>query len=58
MMTMHTVGGVAMMSAAQKGAERAAAEYGFEVPVTLGITVLTSMSQAALADTGVTASHG
>ena len=31
MMTMHTVGGVAMMSAAQKGAERAAAEYGFEV---------------------------
>lgn len=54
MMTMHTVGGVAMMSAAQKGAERAAAEYGFEVPVTLGITVLTSMSQAALADTGVT----
>ena len=39
MMTMHTVGGVAMMSAA---------------PVTLGITVLTSMSQAALADTGVT----
>ena len=31
MMTMHTTGGVAMMSAAQKGAERAAAEYGFEV---------------------------
>ena len=43
-----------MMSAAQKGAERAAAEYGFDVPITLGITVLTSMSQAALADTGVT----
>ena len=54
MMTMHTIGGVAMMSAAQKGAERAAAEYGFDVPITLGITVLTSMSQAALADTGVT----
>uniref|UniRef100_UPI0025F1D336 orotidine 5'-phosphate decarboxylase / HUMPS family protein n=1 Tax=uncultured Senegalimassilia sp. TaxID=1714350 RepID=UPI0025F1D336 len=45
---------VSMMSAAQKGAERAAAEYGFDVPITLGITVLTSMSQAALADTGVT----
>ena len=54
MMTMHTIGGVSMMSAAQKGAERAAAEYGFDVPITLGITVLTSMSQAALADTGVT----
>ena len=49
MMTMHTVGGVAMMSAAQKGAERAAAEYGFEVPVTLGITgVVASPQEAAM----------
>ncbi|MEG0504971.1 MAG: orotidine-5'-phosphate decarboxylase, partial [Raoultibacter sp.] len=56
MLTMHTVGGVDMMSAAQNGAERAAAEYGFDVPVTLGITVLTSMSEKNLQDTGVSRS--
>ena len=53
MLTMHTVGGVDMMAAAQRGAERAAAEYGHPVPATLGITVLTSMNDAALAETGV-----
>lgn len=53
MLTMHTVGGVDMMQAAQKGAERAAAEYGREMSATLGITVLTSMNDAALAETGV-----
>ncbi len=53
MLTMHTVGGVDMMRAAQKGVERAAEEFGFDVPVTLGITVLTSMDDAALAETGV-----
>ena len=36
-----------------RSAERAAAEYGHEVPATLGITVLTSMNDAALAETGV-----
>ena len=54
MITMHTVGGRAMMEAAQRGAEAGAAEYGGEVPATLGITVLTSMSPEALAETGVT----
>ena len=53
MLTMHTVGGVAMMRAAQRGAERAAAEQGVDVPATLGITVLTSMDDAALKQTGV-----
>ena len=53
MLTMHTVGGVAMMQAARRGAERAAAERGGEAPVTLGITVLTSMDDATLAATGV-----
>lgn len=53
MLTMHTVGGVDMMAAAQKGAERAASEYGHDAPATLGITVLTSMNDAALAETGV-----
>ena len=50
MLTMHTVGGVDMMAAAQKGAERAASEYGHDAPATLGITVLTSMNDAALAE--------
>ena len=53
MLTMHTVGGIDMMAAAQRGAERAAAESGGAVPATLGITVLTSMNDAALAETGV-----
>lgn len=53
MMTMHTVGGIDMMQAAQKGVEQAAAEAGLEIPATLGITVLTSMNDAALAETGV-----
>ena len=48
MLTMHTVGGVDMMAAAQKGAERAASEYGHDAPATLGITVLTSMNDACL----------
>ena len=53
MLTMHAVGGLAMMSAARRGAERAAEERGGEVPATLGITVLTSMDAAALAASGV-----
>lgn len=53
MITMHTVGGVDMMKAAQAGAEKAAQELGITTPATLGITVLTSMNDAALAETGV-----
>lgn len=53
MITMHTVGGGAMMAAAQKGASEAAAEYGFETPVTLGITVLTSMNEESLQEIGI-----
>ena len=53
MLTMHTVGGTAMMEAGQRGAEEGAAEYGGDAPATLGITVLTSMSPEALAATGV-----
>lgn len=53
MLTMHTVGGLDMMAAAQRGAQKAADEHGYDVPATLGITVLTSMNDAALAETGV-----
>ncbi len=54
MMTMHAIGGVAMMAAGQKGAALAAEALGTDVPVTLGITVLTSMDEETLARTGVT----
>lgn len=54
MLTMHAVGSVPMMEAAQRGVERAAAERGGACPYTLGITVLTSMDDATLAATGVT----
>lgn len=53
MITMHTMGGIEMMRMAQKGAEEAAAEYGFNTPITLGITVLTSMNKASLEEVGV-----
>ena len=53
MLTMHTVGGVDMMAAAKRGSARAAEERGWEEPVTLGITVLTSLDEASLAETGV-----
>ncbi|TJW12087.1 orotidine-5'-phosphate decarboxylase [Parvibacter caecicola] len=53
MITMHTVGGRAMMEAAQRGAVAGAAEYGGEVPATVGITVLTSMSQEMLTEVGI-----
>ena len=43
-----------MMQAAQRGAEAAAAELGTDTPITLGITVLTSMNEDTLASTGVT----
>ena len=53
MLTMHTVGGVDMMRAAQAGAVAASEEYGYDTPATLGITVFSSMNDAALAETGV-----
>lgn len=53
MLTMHAVGSVAMMEAAQRGVQKAAEDCGGDVPATLGITVLTSMNDEALAATGV-----
>lgn len=51
MVTMHAVGGVKMMQAAKEGL--AEARWTPEEPVSLGITVLTSMSSDDLAATGV-----
>ncbi len=51
MMTMHAIGGRDMMKAAVEGVTSVC--DGAAVPVTLGITVLTSMSQADLEASGV-----
>lgn len=56
MLTMHAVGGPAMMSAGAQGAVAASEERGCEPPALLGITVLTSMGEEDLASTGVTRS--
>lgn len=51
MVTMHAVGGVKMMQAAKEGL--AEARWTPEEPISLGITVLTSMSAEDLSATGV-----
>lgn len=54
MITMHTSGGRAMLEAAQRGVQAAAAERGSnETAITLGITVLTSMDDASLRQIGI-----
>lgn len=53
MITMHAVGGVPMMQAGVEGAREGAGQAGGGGPVTLGITVLTSMDAETLAATGV-----
>ncbi len=49
MLTIHAAGGPAMVAAARRAAERAGAER----PLLLGVTVLTSLSEADLAAIGV-----
>ena len=53
MITMHTLGGSAMLSSGQAGVNEAARERGGDPAVTLGITVLTSMDEAALQQIGI-----
>lgn len=52
MLTVHTCGGLEMMAAAEDSAQRTAAELGFEPPVVLGVTVLTSMDVGTLEQIG------
>lgn len=54
MLTMHTLGGQAMLEAGQRGAVKAAGNAAEFAAATLGITVLTSMDQAALNQIGIT----
>lgn len=53
MITVHASGGSVMVDAATQGAKRGAADAGMPAPAVLGVTVLTSMSDAALAAVGV-----
>ncbi|MDP3154969.1 MAG: orotidine-5'-phosphate decarboxylase [Archangium sp.] len=55
-LTVHASGGAAMVKAAVEGAANGAAKAGHPAPVILAVTVLTSMDDAALAETGVPAS--
>lgn len=54
MVNVHASGGRAMMRAAADAATRAAAETGRERPLVIGVTVLTSLDDQALAEIGAT----
>ena len=53
MVNVHCAGGSAMMRAAAESAVTAAAAHGVPRPLVIGVTVLTSMDQASLAEVGV-----
>ena len=54
-LTVHASGGSAMVKAAVQGAANGAAKAGHPAPIILAVTVLTSMDDAALQETGVPA---
>jgi orotidine-5'-phosphate decarboxylase len=53
MFNLHALGGLDMMQAAREGASQAAAQTNNPEPLILGVTVLTSMNQADLTQTGI-----
>jgi orotidine-5'-phosphate decarboxylase len=53
MLNVHASGGIAMMRAARDAAHDAAAKRGAPPPLVIAVTVLTSMNQAALRESGV-----
>jgi len=54
MVNVHASGGSAMMRAAAQAAHDTAAKTGVPRPLVIGVTVLTSMDEAALAEVGTT----
>jgi orotidine-5'-phosphate decarboxylase len=54
MVNVHASGGSAMMRAAAEAATKAAVKSGTPRPLVIGVTVLTSMDEAALAEIGTT----
>jgi len=52
MLTVHAGGGLEMMRAAESAARQTALEFGRPAPLVLGVTVLTSMDSATLAEVG------
>jgi orotidine-5'-phosphate decarboxylase len=53
MVNVHASGGRDMMAAAHEAADRASSSAGFERPLLIAVTVLTSLSAAALRESGV-----
>ncbi|HXK59392.1 MAG TPA: orotidine-5'-phosphate decarboxylase [Acidobacteriota bacterium] len=53
MLTFHCLGGEKMLRTARETLEKASAQEGFPMPMLLGVTVLTSFDQAALASLGI-----
>ena len=53
MLTVHCSGGMAMLREAQLSAARTAQDGAFEPPLVLGVTVLTSMDESELHQTGI-----
>lgn len=53
MVNVHASGGTSMMRAAREAAHEAAAKRNIKPPLVIAVTVLTSMNQAALRETGI-----
>jgi orotidine-5'-phosphate decarboxylase len=53
MLNVHASGGTTMMRAAHEAAQETAAKHGSPPPLVIAVTVLTSMNQASLRETGI-----